>query len=210
MISLNVCISGFTQTQGRGHGVFRLSEELVRRGYNEGVHRRVWYLRWNENWRRWAEHVDLISVLHNQEVLVAIHGYSWGGGWGAMEFARELRRLGIGVRFAVLCDAVYRDWLAPLRYRALFGRDTHFLPAPLIRVPSNVGEVFPFHQTMDRPQGHRLLPENGTKIHPSARLYRTHGAMDDAPEFHSQSLAVAEMLADLADRGGVSGRYQAA
>lgn len=208
MISLNVCISGFTQTQGRGHGVFRLSESLVERGYNDGVDRRVWYLRWNENWRRWAEHVELIGVLHNREVLVAVYGYSWGGGWGAMQFARELRRLGIGVRFMVLCDPVFRSWHPLLRFQSLFRRDVPFLSAPVIRVPSNVGEVFAFNQTFNRPQAHRLLPENGTIIHPSVRLFRTHEAMDDAPEFHQQALATAEKLTDLAESGEVSGRYR--
>lgn len=206
MICLNVCISGFTQTQGRGHGVFRLSESLVERGFNEGIARRVWYLKWNEHWRRWAEHVELIALLHNREILVGVFGYSWGGGWGAIEFARELRRLGIGVRSMVLCDPVFRSWNPLLRYRSFFHRDVPLLGAPVIKIPSNVGEVYSFHQTMNRPQAHRLLPENGTTIHPSQRLFRTHEAMDDAPEFHKQAIFVAEKLADLASTGEVSGR----
>lgn len=209
MIALNVCISGFTQTQGRGHGVFRLSEALVEAGYNEGVNRRVWYLKWNENWKRWAEHVELIGLLHNEEVLVAVHGYSWGGGWGAIQFARQLRRLGIAVRVMVLCDPVYRSRWLSFRWLSLLRRDVPLLGSPVIRIPSNVGEVHCFHQTMNRPQAHRLLPENGTKINPSVRLWRTHEAMDDAPEFHRQSLAVADRLAKDAADESASGRYAA-
>ncbi len=209
MIALNVCISGYTQTQGRGHGVFRLSEAMTEAGYNCGVDRRVWYLKWNEDWRRWAQHVELIGLLHNEEVLVAIHAYSWGGGWGAVELAKELRRLGIGVRRMVLCDPVYRSRWLSCRWRSLLRRDVPVLGAPTIRIPSNVGVVHCFHQTMNRPQAHRLLPDNGTTIHPSVRLFRTHEAMDDAPEFHQQSLAVAEQLAREADAGDVSGRYAA-
>jgi hypothetical protein len=47
VIALNVCISGFTQSHGRTHGIYRLSEKLLAEGHNNGTHRRVWYCRWN-------------------------------------------------------------------------------------------------------------------------------------------------------------------
>lgn len=209
MIALNVCISGFTQdVGGRGHGLFRLSENLIEKGHNKGVERRVWCLRWNENWKRWAEQVALIGLFHNQEVLVAVYAYSWGGGWGAVRLATFLKQQGIGVRYMVLCDPVHRPWFPLLRFKALYRRDVPILTAPVIRIPSNVGEVFSFHQTMNRPQAHRLLPLNGTKINPSVRLLRTHETMDDAPEFHRQAMAVAELLAEEADGCTVSGKYK--
>lgn len=209
MIALNVCISGFTQGPGQGHGVFRLSEQLMLAGHNRDAHRRVWYLRWNEDWRKWANHVELIAGMHNRDVLVAVHAYSWGAGWGAMEFARYLRRRGIGVPYMVLSDPVYRSRLVSFRWQSLLGRDLPFFDGPTIRVPSNVGEVWSFHQTINRPAGHRLLPENGTIIHPSVRLLREHGAMDQAPEFHEQAAMVAYRVAAEADAESVSGRYAA-
>jgi hypothetical protein len=144
VIALNVCISGFTQSHGRTHGIYRLSERLLDHGHNNGVRRRVWYFRWNEDWKRIAEHVEMVGLFHNETVLVAIHAYSWGAGRGAIHLAKELRRRGIRVRFMNLADPVYCSWLLSFRWLALVRRDLLFLPSPVIRIPPTVDEVFSF------------------------------------------------------------------
>lgn len=207
MIAINICISGFTQGPGQGHGVFRLSEELMKKGHNESARRRVWYLRWREDWRAWAAHIELIAALHNEDVLVAVYAYSWGAGWGAMHLARYLRRRGIAVRYMVLSDPVYRSRWVSFRWRSLLPR--WLTAAPMIRVPANVGEVWSFHQTMATPSGHRLVAENGTIIHPSVRLMYDHGSIDQAKEFYEQALVIADRLAAEASVGNVGGRYAA-
>jgi hypothetical protein len=208
VIALNVCISGFTQGPGQGHGVFRLSESLMEAGHNQGAHRRVWYLPWNADWKKFARHVELIEALHNEKVLIAVHGYSWGGGWGAVQFCRQCRRRGLAVRYLVLCDPVYRSRLVSFRWRSLLPRDLLVFAAPTIRIPPNVGEVWCFHQTMSRPAGHRVIADDDqqTLIHQSVPLEREHTAMDHAVEFHQRAHAVAEQLALDAETSAVSGR----
>lgn len=199
-IALHVCISGFTQGPGReGVGVFRLSEALIAQGHGADVRRRVWFLRWCEDWRRWAQHVELISLLHGERVEVACYAYSWGAGWGAMQFARQLRRLGIAVRFMVLSDPVYRSRWLSFRWRSLMRRDVPIIGAPSIRVPQNVGRVVSFYQTINRPQAHRLIADDATEIVPPVKLWRAHEAMDHAPEFHAAALDAADALAAAAD-----------
>lgn len=197
MIACNIFISGNRQNVGgAGHGTFKASEKLIAAGHNAGVHRRVMLFRWCEDWRAIAEHLSLIAGLHGEDLAIATHAYSWGAGWGAMQLARSLGRLGLGVKYMVLCDAVYRHPLCSLRWLSLFRRDVPLVGAPTIKIPHNVGEVFSFHQTQSRPQGHRLSPTNGTLVHPSVRLLRSHSYMDEAPEFHKLSLQVADRLAD--------------
>jgi hypothetical protein len=124
-------------------------------------------------------------------MLIGVYAYSWGAGYGATKFAKELRRLGMQIQTMVLCDPVYRSPLVGFRWRSLLSRGSVF--APTVYIPENVGEVFSFHQTYDRPQGHNIVAKsNRTQLHQPQELIRAHTTMDDAQEFHAKAFEVAD------------------
>lgn len=191
-IRIHQCISGFTQDERRPHGVLRLAEKLHALGFNNRVSR-VSLRRWNDDWSDVAEYYWLLGQEHQAHVIVNIYAYSWGVGWGAIQLARELQKRSIAVHELVSADGVYRHrWF---RLPSIFGRDTSWL-APRIRVPLNVRIVTPFHQTIDRPQGHVISGDAGFSgiIRPSVEIAATHQHLDDCSEFHFASIAAAQAL----------------
>jgi hypothetical protein len=190
-IHVHQCISGFTQTAGRPHGILKLCEKLHAAGFNNCISR-VSLRCWNDRWSDVAENLWLLGEHHQTEVVVNIYAYSWGVGWGAVQLARELQKRSISVHTLVACDGVYRHkWF---RTPALLKRDSRF--APTIKVPGNVRHVLPFHQTLNVPQGHRIVGAkdfSGT-IGESYELHATHQYCDDDRHFHTVSLKAAESL----------------
>jgi hypothetical protein len=191
-IRIHQCISGFTQDERRPHGVLRLAEKLHALGFNNRVSR-VSLRRWNDDWSDVAEYYWLLGQEHQAHVVVNIYGYSWGVGWGAIQLARELQKRSISVHQLVSADGVYRH--AWFRLPSMLGRDSSCL-APKIRVPSNVRIVTPFHQTINRPQGHVIVGEADFTgiIQASRELQATHQYLDDAAEFHDASISAAQAL----------------
>ena len=188
---IHQCISGFTQDVNTFHGILRLSEKI--RGAVDCKNNRFEVHRWCSNWKAIAEYYALLASYYEEKLTVCIYAYSWGAGWGAMELSRQLSKRGIEIRVMVLSDPVFRHPKWYLRWVSLLLRDTTLLP--IIRVPHNVEEVYTFHQKMNRPQGHRLLPSNGTMIYPSKLVKNcNHQNMDDAFEFHSFSVDVARKI----------------
>lgn len=192
-VNIHVCISGFTQSERRIHGLTKLCEKLHSAGFNNCVSR-VMLRPWNAKWSEVAESIWSIGELHAAEVVVNIYAYSWGMGWGAVQLSRELEKRGITVHIIVACDGVYRHPLLCLRWLSLLQRDGTF--SPVIRIPGNVREVRPLHQTMNTPQGHRIVggKDFSGQIRQSVEIHRTHPFMDDAPQFHALALAAAEQL----------------
>lgn len=146
-----------------------------------------------EEWSADPDHTaDFIFRLSPEDTppLVAIFGYSWGCGYGAVKLARALDRRGIDVDYMVLSDPVHYSLAA---WRAL-------IPAGLFRrivitIPANVHHVWWFRQEVDKPCGHDLDTESPyTNIHEPEVLHHPHGEMDSAPEFHWRCLKVARML----------------
>ena len=182
MIKVHMCISGFTQTEARRHGVFKLKERLIK----ETKSQRVMLREWNDDWKKVAEHMWLLGQSDNIEIQV--YGYSWGGGWGAMQFAKYLRLRGIKIKTMVLCDAVYRHGWVALRAKSMFPRKY-----VKIKVPDNVEEVFAFHQTQNRPQGHVIVAQDDQKtlVHDSVELHYSHQFIDDSKEWHDKVLEMA-------------------
>ena len=90
-IKVHQCISGFTQSERRCHGVLKLSEKLHELGFNNRISR-VSLRPWNDDWATVAENIWLLGQHHDAEVVVNIYAYSWGGGWGAVQLARELKK----------------------------------------------------------------------------------------------------------------------
>lgn len=178
---LHVCISGFTQKANRRHGVFKLSEKLRHNSINCDQDR-VWLRPWNTDWQVVAEHVWLLSEDY-AETCINIYAYSWGAGWGFVQFARGLQERGLVVNGATLCDPVYRHPNILKRWRSLLKRDSWL--APTIPVPANVLSVETLHQRHNIPQGHKLrLTGDMTRETPPVELDMTHQYMDDAEEWH--------------------------
>ena len=182
MLTFHVVIGGFTQKSNRWHGCLKLNERLVSE-LSLGTYNRVWYHRWCDDWSKIAEHIWVLSERYDDDAQVCIYAYSWGAGWGAMQFAKALKKCGVDVVIMVLSDPIFRHPRICLRWLAL----TKSWRA--IKVPSNVREIYHFYQREDRPEGHALSPENGsTVIHSGIRLRWVHTKMDDAPEWHGRSM----------------------
>lgn len=192
-IAFHVCISGFLQDESRQHGVFRLSEELIRQGHN-CQQSRVSLLPWNHNWSNFAERIWLVGQEYGCVPVVNVYAYSWGVGNGAVTLARELAKRSIGVHCLVSSDGVYRvpwlpDWFQP---RAMFSRDWTEL-SPWIVLPDSIGRVVAFHQMQNRPQGHRLFL-HGKEVD-SMEVYSTdHEYMDDITLFRDAAIEEAAKL----------------
>ena len=196
MIFIHQCISGFTQTADRPHGLLKLSEQLHALGFNNRVSR-VSLLPWNADWSQVAEHYWLLSQHHNLPVIVNMYAYSWGVGWGAVRLAEELRRRDVHVETIVAADGVFRHPNPLLRWHSLLRSDLTL--SPVIHIPANVTRVIPFHQTLNRPQGHRIVGGEGFsgEIRPSRELHATHQYCDDAHEFHEAAIAAAHRLTEV-------------
>ena len=184
---IHVVIGGFTQRRDRMHGMMRLSEKLHDQ-IKTGPDVRIWYCRWCEPWKRYAEYVWILGSIVD-EVEVSIYAYSWGAGWGAMQLAEHLGRAGISVKIMVLSDPVYRHPWPILRFAAL-------LPGKRIKIPPKVRQVFSYYQRVNKPQGHELVTTSQrTLLHPPVELKCTHEKMDDTKYFHEMCLKQAGICA---------------
>jgi len=187
-----ICVSGFTQNRGYFHGIMKLREALISNGHSEGKANRVWYVTWKDSMSRVACELSILCNQHGFKPRVMICGYSYGG-WGSLQLAKELEKVGIDVEIMILCDPVGRPWWWPRPLPALtsmLGRDW----APKLRVPANVKVCHSFYQQENRPQGHQLVATNGTTMEQPIKLRHKHERMDDAPEFHGRVLKEAAML----------------
>lgn len=175
-----VPISGFTQSIKSGTGFDRLWKKLRTLSGPDIVV--VTPQRWCAKFDHLAEFIFRHSQPDPPTVIVA--AYSWGCGYGALALFKELRKRGIKVDHAVLCDPVYHSWTRP--WRALIFSEG-------IVIPSNVREVTWFRQYQDRPRGTNLIPydEDATLIHEPTVLSRGHVYMDDAEPFHRAVLEAA-------------------
>jgi pimeloyl-ACP methyl ester carboxylesterase len=174
----HIVIGGFRQTEGKPTGMVELWRRLHALHAKPGVS--VELRAWNDNWRDLAELIWRVQPL-DEPVSVKVYAYSWGGGWGAMQLARELGRRGVHVAWMVLSDPVYRSpWLAT-RWLAL-------VPWRSILVPPNVRVVHWFRQKVSLPAGHALRAERRQKtlITPPVWAEVSHLYMDDLRLFHRE------------------------
>lgn len=186
MNNLVVFISGFTQTTKRVNGVSERFKWALRARRAAGANEyRVEMYTWRANWEAVAQYCR--SSLGVEKVYIA--AYSWGVGWGATQLAKHLQNLGIEIGWLLSCDGVYRFGLTnavaranPLNFRTMFHKGPL---APKIKIPSNVGEVYPLRQRGGRLRGHdfeRVNPER-TVVFPTQWVKLPHSEMDDSTEF---------------------------
>jgi hypothetical protein len=187
----HLVISGFTQHRGDPTGSQRLWMEL-RAAVGREPNTAVEFFCWNADWNAVAEWIWRCGPAGEPPV-VFVYAYSWGAGWGFVQLARELRKRGIDVRWAVLCDPVYRHPLLPWLF---FWLSISRLFRPRIVAPPNVDHVWYCVQRLDRwpqPRGHQVIAAvpRATYVLGPLLLERTHHYMDDAPEWHERALETA-------------------
>jgi hypothetical protein len=187
-------IMGFTQTIGRNVGMIKLWRELRELSAEDRfiAHPQ----RWCANWSDMAEFLHGITQNGGDKPTIYVAAYSWGGGWGFIRLAKELKKRGLHIAKAVLCDPVYRSRWHLLKWRSLVNKGPL---APKIVIPSNVENVWYFFQRQNKPQAHRLVPqkEGYPVLHPGieaimglqpGELEANHEFMDDQPEFREKVL----------------------
>ena len=142
--------------------------------------------------------------LPQKDHTILVAAYSWGGGWGFPQLAKECDKRGLRIRMAVLCDPVYRSPYFIGKWKSMVNRNDWYsvggILAPKIKVPASVDEVAWFYQRQNKPQAHKLVainpwtpvtigeaPNRGTLIHPGVEITGVnHAYMDDADIFHDK------------------------
>jgi len=195
-IVYHLLISGFRQKVGQRHGMYILRERLVADYHYCNGHSRVELWPWDADWKAVAQNLWLLQQDARQPLLVGLYAYSWGAGWGAVQLAKRMKQCGLKIRVAVFCDPVFRHPRLFLRWTSLLRRQYVILGWPIIRLPAGAfEEVYVFRQEISRPQGHYLLPtDDETIVHPPQLLPYDHAHIDEAWEFHSLVLSVANRL----------------
>lgn len=190
MVVWHVAISGFRQAEDRPNGMLRLWLDTLRPLQRGWVFAR--YAPWNHDWRGLAR---LIQHTSHGAAKVAIYGYSYGAGWGAIRLAEALGALGIGVEHAVLCDPIHRYAFWPANWRAV----RWFAGRQKVTIPPNVRQVVSFIQRSDPLLwGHEVVAADprATEIaKPIVIPGVRHDAMDDHPLFRDRAALVARSLA---------------
>lgn len=178
-----VGIGGLTQGYGTRHGMIKLDMKLQKlRSPLVSVEYYPWYAPFPDIAERIAMETE-----EWENVRIVAFCFSYGGGWGFLQLARELGKRDLNIETAVLCDAVYRS-------RWFIGKWLAFVDWPMIRVPDNVCRVIPFVQRMSRPRGHRIVAinEKTTTIEEPIILHASHVNCDDNRHFHAVAIDVAE------------------
>ena len=180
-------ITGFKQRRDQNNGMMRLWRAL---GQYRAPDTCVAARAWNADFGELAGWIDQSRDEDQTPPTIKVYAYSWGCGWGFLEFARRLIDVRLRVRAAVLADPVYhsRHWF--MRWLAL----VYAVYAPAIKIPPSVDEVFWFYQRMKRPCGHPVVPEDeaATKVTPGICLAGlAHSQMDDAAAFQRKCMEVA-------------------
>lgn len=167
-------ITGFMQTAGTRTRMIDLWRGLdALTGNDTRIELRTWWADWDAEAEMVLRTADI-----NHDPLILVFAYSWGAGWGAMEFAKRLEDRQLLIKHMVLSDPVYRHWYSAGNWRSFFP----YIP---IYIPVNVENVDWFRQVRDWPRAHPLLPldKKATKVSLPITLPGNHASMDEAPKF---------------------------
>jgi len=135
---------------------------------------------WKDDWKGLARRAHRDDV---QEVVII--AYSWGAGWGAQRFARELRRHWIKVRLMLLCDPVYRPlWLPSWGFANLLGFRALIKDSATIEVPDNVRDLRGLRQDNKSPRGHACRWGGRKVVFPKV-ANATHTNIDSSPAWEA-------------------------
>ncbi len=138
--------------------------------------------------RRQADFAAAEFACRNSCKRAVIYVCSWGCCHGFVKLAKEQKRRGIAVEYAVFCDPVYYRW--GRWWRGLF-RGT--LNPPIV-IPDNVQKVSWFIQRQNVPQavGELEPADSETVVVKPVLLHCDHAYMDESPEFQKLCLEVAK------------------
>ncbi len=179
----HIVIPGFLQNEGKPVGMVQLWRDLHQA--HAWPDTCVELREWNSDWNALAE---LIWRYRGEGApRIAIYGYSWGG-MSAVFLARQLQRRGIGVKWMVLSDPVYRHSYPLGNWRTL-------VPWKEIVVPRTVDRVEWFRQRRSWPRGHDLVKAGPlTHLGPAWEEQNCdHRHMDDLPVFQNRCREVAKI-----------------
>jgi len=179
--------SGNLQTKGNaGNGMSLLGGRVYEMTRDTPGVRVEWEC-WDDSPRGTAEWIYRFGR-HDPPPAVIMFCYSYGCGYGFVRVARELKKLGIPIKHAVLCDPVH---YSVTRWRSLIQRTPIIGRRLYVAVPSNVQAVTWFRQRVDLPSGHDLRFESADTInHGPTYLQAGHTEMDNQPEFHAACEAI--------------------
>jgi len=177
MDTFHVFINGFNQTTGqRSVGMFQLFKNACEATKSiDNI--RCEIRNYDANMEELASF--MLNMAGDSMLIVNVYAYSWGGGRGFISLARALKKRGVEIRLAVLCDPVYSSWFSPLRPVLAFN------PWAKITIPSNVNHVNSVHQTQNHPRGHRIVAADRSKtvIHGRVLVNRNHAYIDESTQF---------------------------
>lgn len=181
------CITGFREGEEAFSGTEKL-HGIIRERFGDVA--QVFDLRpWDHDWKALAAMVSRQGI---REVIVI--GYSWGGGFGAQVFARELEKHGIVVVLMGLCDAVFRPLWLWKKFPANVLSIRSILPGSAkIEIAKNVMRVFGVYQTETVPKGHTWKIPPHTVKGRFRKLPYPHTTIDEAQEWHEMVVAELEL-----------------
>jgi hypothetical protein len=204
-------IPGYMQTQGQIDqgipGMWHQFFQTFRRRACVQIHP------WHTNWPDVAEQIFRAS--QNGELpRIMLVAYSWGVGYGAVRFLRELRDRGLHVEAGVFSDGVYHlggPWCHRFgcsqvaAYVNRLSSRWPFYVRPKVRMPDNLSETHWFVQASSNFQlgdrktwlrGHRLVWEhNGQELPGKVEVKGVrHSFMDEQPQFRERAMEVASRL----------------
>lgn len=148
---------------------------------------------WDTNWRSEARFIDRHSRdqrgVRTQPPNIVTVNYSYGAGYGLVQFAKWLGKLGLEIAHAYLIDPVYRG-------KSIAGKLLAFVPWWPIRIPANVNKVTVWRQKVSQPMGHKLKYLGDTVETDMGYVEVPHTKMDDyEPILHYIYDDIAGMLA---------------
>lgn len=173
-------VSGFTQKRNNifDNGSHAVHEALLCLQSPECSVRLV---QWKEDPRG---HARRVAATTSQSDVIAVSGYSYGGGWWFRVFSEELAKLGRTVDVAVLCDPQLRRPIPILNIPALIPGVQQQIP-----IGSNVHSIGYFYQTQNRPGNNRLkLLSSTTQLLFEKELPMVHSLIDNSDEWKQASV----------------------
>lgn len=177
-----VLLMGFTERLAAPTGMEQIWREVRAEADQDTVI--VTPFEWWEDTRGMIDFIRRNSDTPPELMVIA---YSWGCGWAFTHLAEDAWRAGVPIRYAVLCDPVYRSrlmpsWLPfnPISISPVF--------RPPITIPPSVERVEWVRQRKDlRVRGHDLIEadRNKTVIGKGRYLEYNHTQIDESPEFRA-------------------------
>jgi hypothetical protein len=195
---VQILFSGFTQHRGYEHGWYKLREQLLDEGFSNGIHRRVWLEPWRANTRNLAVSLQILRQRYGT-LYLGIYGYSYGGGFGAMQLIRRLLPSGIMVDKLVLADPVFRNPWLPVPLPSPLSL-LPFRQQPRIHLPGNIVDLVHFYQTINLPQSPYLESDQLHGCVEHRQLQVAHQSVDDHEVVHRSVMRCAYELLEMSEK----------